>query len=93
MEFSSLYWLSLDGKHINFRPARKEGSKFRNYKGKYSIVLLALVDAEYKFLFVDIRMNDRMHDSAVFRESPLGNKIYSNALPLPSRCEVPGFNY
>lgn len=84
---------SLDGKHINFRPARKEGSKFRNYKGKDSIVLLALVDAEYKFLFVDIGMNGRMHDSAVFRESPLGNKVYSNTLPLPSPCELPGFNY
>lgn len=84
---------SLDGKHINFRPARKEGSKFRNYKGKDSIVLLALVDAEYKFLFVDIGKNGRMHDSAVFRESLLGNKIYSNTLPLPSPCEVPGYNY
>ncbi|XP_015369313.1 PREDICTED: uncharacterized protein LOC107165542 [Diuraphis noxia] len=84
---------SLFGKHINFRPARKEGSKFRNYKGKDSIVLLALVDAEFRFLFVDIGMNGRMHDSAVFRESPLSNKIYSNVLPLPSPCEVPGFNY
>lgn len=80
---------SLDGKHINFRPPRKEGSKFRNYKGKDSIVLLALVDAEYKFMFVDIGKNGRMHDSAVFRESPLGNSLYSNNLPLPCPCEVP----
>lgn len=84
---------SLDGKHINFRPPRKEGSKFRNYKGKDSIVLLALVDAEYRFLFVDVGRNGRMHDSAVFRTSPLGIKLYSTTLALPPPCEVPGFNY
>lgn len=27
---------SLDGKHINFRPPRKAGSVYRNYKGKDS---------------------------------------------------------
>lgn len=53
--------------------------------------MLALVDAEYRFIFVDIGRNGRMHDSAVFRTSPLGIQIYSNTLPLP--CEVPGFNY
>jgi len=84
---------SLDGKHVNFRPPRKEGSKFRNYKGKDSIILLALVDAEYRFLFVDIGRNGRMHDSAVFRTCPLGKKIYCNTLDLPPPCEVPGFSY
>lgn len=34
-----------------------------------------------------------MHDSAVFRTSPLGKKLYSTTLALPSPCEVPGFNY
>ncbi|XP_026476217.1 uncharacterized protein LOC113381681 [Ctenocephalides felis] len=35
---------ALDGKHIRFRPSRSDGSKFRNYKGYDSIVLLALAD-------------------------------------------------
>lgn len=84
---------SLDGKHINFRPPRSEGSKYRNYKGKDSIVLLALVDAEYKFLFVDIGRNGRMHDSAVFRTSPFGVRMDNKTLNLPPSCELPGFNY
>lgn len=44
---------ALDGKHINFRPPKKEGSTHRNYKGSDNIVLLGLVDSEYNFLFVD----------------------------------------
>jgi len=48
---------ALDGEYIVFRPSRKEGLIYRNYKGENSIILLALVDAEYKFIFVDISRN------------------------------------
>lgn len=83
---------ALDGKHITFRPPRKDGSTYRNYKGTDSIVLLALVDAECKFLFVDIGRNGRMHDSAVFRESPFGSKLDSNSLNLPQPNLLPSFH-
>jgi len=83
---------ALDGKHINFRPSRKEGSMYRNYKGRDSIVLLGLVDAEYKFLFVDIGRNGRMHDASIFRESPLATQLYSGTLNLPVPSPLPGFN-
>ncbi|XP_011858851.1 PREDICTED: uncharacterized protein LOC105556374 [Vollenhovia emeryi] len=84
---------ALDGKHISFRPPRCEGSKYRNYKGTDSIILLALVDADYKFIFVDIGKNGRIHDSTVFRESPLGKKLKENALNLPQPNILPGFNF
>ncbi|XP_026470287.1 protein ALP1-like [Ctenocephalides felis] len=84
---------ALDGKHINFRPARKEGSKYRNYKGSDSIILLALVDAEYKFLLVDVGRNGRTHDSTVFRTSVLGMKMENKGLNLPSSIELPNANY
>ncbi|KAL6418206.1 hypothetical protein ACFW04_012271 [Cataglyphis niger] len=51
-----------------FRPPHSEGSKYCNYKGRDSIILLALVEADYKFIFVDIGKNGRAHDSTVFRE-------------------------
>lgn len=36
---------------------RNEGSRYRNYNGKNSIVPLDLTDAEYKFLIIDIGRN------------------------------------
>lgn len=83
---------ALDGKHINFRPARAEGSAYRNYKNTDSIILLALVNANYQFLFVDIGRNGRMHDSTVFRESVLFQQLSSGALNLPEPCSLPGDN-
>lgn len=81
---------ALDGKHISFRPPREQGSMYRNYKGQDSIVLLALVDAAYKFIFVDIGRNG-MHDSRVFRESMLGIKLKSNQLNLPQPAYLHGY--
>lgn len=83
---------ALDGKHITFRPPRRDGSLFHNYKDPDSIILLALVDAEHKFIFVDIVRNGRMHGSTVFRESPLGERLEANALNLPEPSILPGYN-
>ncbi|KAL6418821.1 hypothetical protein ACFW04_011746 [Cataglyphis niger] len=83
--------VALDGKHIVFRPSRKEESIYCNYKGDNNIVLFAFVDTEYKFIFVDIGRNGRMHDLAVLRNSSLGIKLNSNSLNISIPNSRPGF--
>ena len=44
-----------DGKHTPLRCPTSAGSRFFNYKGFHSLVLLALVDADNKFIWFDTR--------------------------------------
>jgi hypothetical protein len=45
---------ALDGKHVVILPPGNSGSLYYNYKHFFDVVLLALVDANYKFLYLDI---------------------------------------
>jgi len=82
---------ALDGKHVNFRPPREAGSFFRNYKGMDSIVLMALVDAKYRFIYVDIGRNGRMNDGSVFKESSFARALNSGLLNIPPPMPLPNY--
>ena len=45
---------ALDGKHVVIKTLALSGSQFYNIKGTFSLVLLAVVDAEYCFRLIDI---------------------------------------
>lgn len=45
---------AIDGKHVVIKKPNKSGSLFFNYKHDFSIVLMAAVEAHYKFTFIDI---------------------------------------
>lgn len=65
---------ALDGKHVLMRKPRKSGSMFFSYKKKCSIVLLALADPNYCFLYFDVGSVGSLSDGRVFRTSRLGKE-------------------
>ena len=71
---------ALDGKHIQIRPPANTGSYYYNYKHTFSIVLMALVDADYKFIYADIGANGRVSDGGVFGSCSLNELLKQNQL-------------
>lgn len=74
---------ALDGKHIAIRKPPNSGSDYINYKGFFSIVLMALVDADYKFIWVDMGGYGRNSDGQIFNHSDLAHKLQTDTLGLP----------
>ena len=70
-------------------PPPGSGSFYFNYKRGFSIVLLAVVDANYKFIYVDIGCNGRVSDGGVFRNSTLFAALESNSLGIPTAKPLP----
>lgn len=83
---------ALDGKHIRIKKPDNEGSMFYNYKGFHSIVLLALVDAHCRFIFIDVGCNGRASDAGVFQNSYLNNCIKDKSINLPENDALPMTN-
>ncbi|GFY44981.1 DDE Tnp4 domain-containing protein [Trichonephila inaurata madagascariensis] len=81
---------AIDGKHVLIQAPPKSGSRFHNYKGTFSIILLACVDANYKFVLVDIGAEVHNSDGGVFRNSIFGQSLEKGTLQLPCPLEIPG---
>ncbi|KAM7294246.1 hypothetical protein ISCGN_023763 [Ixodes scapularis] len=80
---------ALDGKHIALVPPHQSGAQFRNYKGFFSIVLMALVDADLNFIFVDVGRNGRMNDSGIWGACRLKEALERQPPMLPQAELLP----
>ncbi|XP_054720872.1 uncharacterized protein LOC129230496 [Uloborus diversus] len=83
---------ALDGKHIKIAPPPNSGSTYWNYKHFNSIVLLALIDANMKFLFVDVGTNGRISDGGVYNKCTLKKYIEGHKLNIPAGQFLPSTN-
>ncbi|XP_052218151.1 uncharacterized protein LOC127835753 [Dreissena polymorpha] len=62
---------ALDEKHIAIKKTANTGKIYPNYKGFFSIPMLALVDAEYKIIWIELGGKGHMSDSQIFTNSEL----------------------
>ncbi|XP_050552278.1 uncharacterized protein LOC118277359 [Spodoptera frugiperda] len=81
---------AIDGKHVNIRAPWNSGSQFYNYKKFFSVVLLAIADANYRFVVVDIGAYGRNSDSGILSSSRLGQSLNNNTLDIPPIKCLPG---
>ena len=83
---------AMDGKHIAIKAPRNSGSLYYNYKGFFSIILLGVVDGDYKFLWVDVGANGSTSDCAVFNNSAFKEALEDGTLGQPPYGILPGDN-
>ena len=78
----------VDGKHIVLQQPRNSGSHYRNYKGTYSIISIAMVGSEYGFLFADVGVNGRNSDGGNWSQSTLRKGLEEKTLNLPIATQI-----
>ncbi|XP_061597942.1 uncharacterized protein LOC133461167 [Cololabis saira] len=75
---------ALDGKHVNVRPPPGTESD------TFSMVLMALVDSSYRFLYVDVGCNGRISDGGVFGGCTLQDALENRTSNIPAPAPLPG---
>ena len=80
---------TLDGKHVAIGRPHESGILYYNYKYFFSIILLALVDADYKFIWADVGTQGLSSDAQVFNHGPLRNGLENGTLGLPDPEPLP----
>ena len=78
---------AMNGKHIVIRPPRNLRSYYFNYKWPFSLVLLAVVKTDYKFVYVGC--NGRISYGGVCRSSSLYTAMEGNCLNTPESEPLP----
>ena len=81
---------SINGKHCTLQAPLNFGSQFFNYKKQFSIVLMAIADASYKFTYIDVGTAGRCSDGGTFEHCTFNRAAQRNLLNLPADRFLPG---
>ena len=74
---------AINGKHVHIKAPPHRGSEFFNYKKYNSVVLLVLVDANKRFITVDVGQYGRVSDGNVFANSNIAMHLAKQNTGLP----------
>lgn len=88
-DFQSLWQFNnclgaIDGKYVQIAKPANSGSYYFNYKGTFSIVILAIVNAKYEFMMVHTGTNGRISGGGVLQETAFYKKLINKKLNLPN---------
>ena len=78
----------LDGKHVALKKPNNTGALYHNYKGFFSIVMLALVDGQYKFRWLDAGTAGSCSDAQIFNASQLKRRIEDGRIGFPDPAPI-----
>lgn len=83
---------SIDGKHFRITRPPCTGTLFYNYKQYYSIVMLAVADHQYRFIYMDVGAEGKSSDGGVWARTELQRDMNdpSNPLNIPAPRPLPG---
>ena len=84
---------AIDGKHIRIKCLAESGTLFHNYKGFFSLVLMAICDANYCFTVIDVGDYGSNKDSGVLAQSKMGCHFDDGKMNLPNPSTLIGCQY
>jgi len=85
-------FVPIDGKRIRLRCPTMSGSMYYNYKQFFSIVLMAVVNANYKFVIIDVGAYGKDSHGGVLSNSTFYQRIENASLKLPKDTKLPNSN-
>ncbi|XP_069605927.1 uncharacterized protein [Ranitomeya imitator] len=98
MEIADKFWSvckfpnclgAVDGKHIRITKPARSGSEHFNYKKYFSVVLMAIADADCRFIAMDIGAFGRGNNSQTFKNSDMGLRVYGKTFHFPLPQPLP----
>ena len=84
---------AIDGQHIRSQCPQLSGTLYHNYKGFFSIVILAVCDAEYCFTLFDLGSYGSNNDSGVLANSSMGELFEKGKMKLPQPESLPACSF
>lgn len=81
---------AMDGKHILMEAPAVSGSEFYNYKGTFSIVLFAIVDANYNFIYANAGCQGGEFRTEEYLKIPRFIIMVDGRLSLPPKTILAG---
>ena len=78
-------WTAIDGCHIPMKcppGGLKACKEYHNFKNFYSIVLMAMVDSHYRFVWGSCGFPGNSHDAVIFRLTDLWTRIQEGFIPV-----------